>query len=359
MINETTNTEFRFSTLQSIRLNDIADVQNLSLISCISPVPLREGIIMKKTCWLLPLMLMAVLSLSGSLVFAQGSAADLYKQAIEDLRNNLDSEAGEKLEQASAAGATGENLANIRYALGYTYARQGRNDKAVSVLDQLVADSPDSANGRYLLGVSLIRRMDNQSITRGTEVLDQLGRENPGSIATIAANSAARLIHTQTTTSYAAGNAKAALDRITDMLNRFGKTPASSKRENLNIKFSAGVYLMATGDLDGAQFEFDYLSLNRPNFSLKNGVNLDQIRSNLYYQTALARVKEGGKQGGEAALKLMAEAEAIGGGNEAANHHLKSLAYGLVGNEEEAAKSTAAMTAADPEYAARIAAPAQ
>lgn len=313
---------------------------------------------MKKTVWLLPLMLMALVSLSASLAFAQGSAADLMKQGLENLQNNMDADAAEVLEQAAGAAAPGQELAEVQYALGYAYARQGQNGKAIKVLDELVAATPDSVNGRYLLGISLIRRMDSKNISRGTEVLDQLGRENPGTVATMVAQSAARLIHTQTTINYAAGGAKAALRRTSDLLDRFGKSPAPTKGENFNIKFSAGVYLMATGDLDGAQFEFDYLSLNRPGFSLRNGVKLNDVRSNLYYQTALARLKEGGKQGGEAALKMMAEAEALGGGNEAANHHLKALAYELVGNTEEAANSMAAVAAADSEYAARIAAPA-
>jgi tetratricopeptide (TPR) repeat protein len=313
---------------------------------------------MKKTFWLLPLMLMAALSLSGSLAFAQASAEDLSKQGLENLRNNMDAEAAEVLEQAATAAAPGKELADIQYALGYAYARQGKNGKAIQVLDELVAASPDSINGRYLLGISLIRRMDSKNIARGTEVLDQLGRENPGTIATMVANSAARLIHTQTTINYAAGGAKSALRRTSDLLDRFGRNPAPTKKENQNIQFSAGVYLMANGDLDGAQFEFDYLALKKKNLALNNGVTLGQIRSNLYYQSALVRLKEGGKQGGEGALKMMAQAEALGGGNEAANHHLKSLAYGLVGNEEEAAKSMAAVATADPEYAARIAAPA-
>ena len=82
---------------------------------------------MKKTFWLVSLMLMAVLSLSGSLAFAQGSAADLYNQGLEDLRNNMDADAAEKLEQAAAAASPGEELSSIQYALAYAHARQWGN----------------------------------------------------------------------------------------------------------------------------------------------------------------------------------------------------------------------------------------
>lgn len=311
---------------------------------------------MNKLYWLVPLTLLVALGLSGTPAFAQGNAEELYKQGVEDLQNNLYADAVEKLEQASSD-AEGDALAQIRYALGYAHAKQSRYSKAAQVLDKLVADSPDSSNGRYLLGVSLIRSMERSNIKRGMEVLNQLARENQGTIQTISANSAARLGHTLSTIDYASGQSKVALDGISDLLDRFGKNPAPTKIENLNIKFSAGVYLMATGDLSGAQFEFDYLTLNRPDFALNNGTTLNQVRSNLYYQTALARLKEGGKQGGEGALKMMEQADSLGGGNKAANHHLKALAYGLTGNEEEKAKEYAAVAEADSEYAARIATP--
>lgn len=312
---------------------------------------------MKKLFWLVPFAFLLTLGLMSNTAFGMKHVIELFNQGIEDLQNNLYAEAIEKLEQTSGAGAQGENLATIRYALGYAHAKLWQYDKAVQVLDELVKASPDSQNGRYLLGVTLIRTMEGAKIKRGLEVLNQLARENPGSIATISANSAARLRHTQSTIDYASGKPSSALDGISDLLNRFGKDPAPTKSENLNIKFSAGVYLMATGDLSGAQFEFDYLTLNQPSFALNNGTTLNQVRSNLYYQTALARVKEGGKQGGEAALKMMEEADRLGGGNKAANHHLKALAYGLVGNDGEKAKEMAAVTGADPEYAARIVAP--
>lgn len=316
---------------------------------------------MKKLYWLVPLAFLLTLGLTSNPAFGMNHLTGLYKQGIEDLQNNLYAEAIEKLEQASGDAASltdaGEVLAQIRYALGYAHAKLWQYDKAISVLDELVTASPDAKNGRYLLGVTLIRTMDGANIKRGLEVLNQLARENPGSIATISANSAARLRHTHSTIDYAAGQTKTALDGISDLLNRFGKDPAPTKAENLNIKFSAGVYLMATGDLSGAQFEFDYLTLNQPGFALNNGTTLSQVRSNLYYQTALVRLKEGGKQGGEAALNMMEEADKLGGGNKAANHHLKALAYGLVGDEEGKAKEYAAVTEADPEYAARIAAP--
>ena len=309
---------------------------------------------MKKMFWLLPLTIVVTLGLSGSLIFAQ-DVAQLYTRGIEDLQNNLDAEAVESLEQAAEAAAVGsKELGQVRYALGYAYARQGQNGKAITVLDQLVADSPDSVNGRYLLGVSLIRRMGGDNVERGIEVLHQLAREKEGNVATIAMNASARLMHTQSTINYAAGDSGSALGSISDLLDRFGSNPAPTKSENQNIKFSAGVYLMASGDLDGAQFEFDYLALKAKDFSLANGTTLSEIRSNLYYEAALARLKEGGKVGGEGALGLMKQAEKLGGGNPAANHHLKALAYGLTGNTEEQAKSMAAVAAADPEYAARI-----
>lgn len=311
---------------------------------------------MKKMYWLVPLTLLAALALAGGQAFAQNSS-ELYKQAVEDLQNNLDADAAEKLEQASAGEATDENLAAIRYALGYAYARQGQNNKAIKVMDKLVADTSDSVNGRYLLGVTLVRRMGSGNISRGMEVLNQLSREKSGTIGTIAGNSAARLIHTQSTIDYAAGQSKQALTRIRDLLNRFGRDPAPLRSENLNIKFSAGVYLMASGDLDGAQFEFDYLALNQPGFALANGTTLSQIRSNLYYQTALTRLKEGGKQGGEGSLKMMMEADKLGGGNTAANHHLKALGHTLAGNEADAAEEWNSVAEADPEYAARVAPP--
>jgi tetratricopeptide (TPR) repeat protein len=316
---------------------------------------------MKKLYWLVPLAFLLTLGLAGNPAFGMNHLSELYKQGIEDLQNSLYAEAIEKLEQASADAASitdaDEVVAQIRYALGYAHAKLWHYDSAITVLDELVTASPESKNGRYLLGVSLIRTMESVEIERGMEVLHQLARENPGSIATISANAAARLRHTQSTIDYASGDADSALAGISDLMSRFSRTPAPTKPENFNIQYSVGVYLMATDDLPGAQFEFDYLALKQPEFALNNGTTVNQVRSNLYYQSALNRLKEGGKLGGEGALNYMEQADKLGGGNKAANHHLKALAHGLAGNEEEQAKEYAAVAEADSEYAARIAAP--
>jgi len=285
-----------------------------------------------------------------------------YKQGVEDLQNNLDAEAAQAFEKGLEAAFGGTNplpsdadsVKETRYALGYSQARQGRHFNAVEVLDELVEVAPEMIGARYLLGVSLIRSMTNENIQRGMEVLKQMARENEGDTATIAMNSSARLIYNYSTIDYAAGEAQTSLDLVSGLLANYGNNPAPTKSENQHLKFSAGVYLMATGDLDGAQFELDYLALKSKDYTLANGTTLTAIRSNLYYQAALNRLQEGGADGGKGALEMMKQADKLGGGNTAANHHVKALAHELAGNAEEAAKELAAVAAADPGYAAKI-----
>lgn len=338
---------------------------------------------MKKMCWLVALAFVATVGFTGSSAFAQGNIEDTaaklendpanqelrgrlvtlyYKQGVEDLQNNLDAEAAQALEKGLEAAFGGTNpiasdadsVKETRYALGYAHARQGRHFNAVEVLDELVAVAPEMISARYLLGVSLIRSMTNENILRGMEVLKQMARENEGDTATIAMNSSARLIYNFSTIDYAGGEAQTALEMISDLLAKYGNNPAPSKSENQDIKFAVGVYLMASGDLDGAQFELDYLALKSKDYSLASGVTLTEIRSNLYYQAALNRLQEGGKDGGNGALAMMKQADKLGGGNKAANHHVKALAHELTGNAEKAAEELAAVASADPDYAARI-----
>ncbi len=94
-----------------------------------------------------------------------------------------------------------------------------------------------------------------------------------------------------------------------------------------------------SGEIDGALFELDWLAVARKaeDYALDNGTTLNQVRADTYYQAALARLEEGGETGGQGALDMLAQVEAIegaGGPNAHLTAHARALAYNQMGNSE-------------------------
>ena len=109
----------------------------------------------------------------------------IYRQGLEDLRNNFAPDAVTTLENGLEVAQEGPKpmadsspaVKDMRYALGYAFSQQGRYFDAVPVLDDLVASAPELISARYLLGVTLIRSNSNENILRGMEVLAQMAAE--------------------------------------------------------------------------------------------------------------------------------------------------------------------------------------
>ncbi len=329
--------------------------------------------------WLVALTALAVIGFTGGPVFAQSAEIDetssrlandpgnqelrvrlvnlYYKQALEDLQNNLDADAVGTLNKGleTASGGTNpvsdshESVAETRYALGYALARQGKYFDAVLVIDDLVAAQQENFTARYLLGVTLIRSNTNENIQRGMEVLKQIAAESPGTNETASRTASARLTYNISTTEYAGGNAKGAADMMSDLFAKHGDTPGANDAENQHLKFASGVYLAATGDSSGAQFQLDGLAQEASGYALNNGTTLDQVRSNVHYQAALDALSSGGSSGGATALDAIRQVEDIDGSS-VTTMHVKALAYSLTGDSEAMNNEMDAIKSADQSY---------
>ncbi len=303
---------------------------------------------MKLSPWIFTLALAVLFSVSGTFVYAQDAAVKAFEEGTEDLQNNLVGDAITKLEAGLAAGQSGSNplpdtdelIVKIRYAYAYALARERRFFDAIPELDVLVESAPEMEEAKYLLAVTLIRSMSNENVMRGMGLLKRMADESTVSSGrTIAMNTAAQLGFNVSTAEYAAGDPEAAAQLLNGLRRDYGQALGKDKAENQNIRFAVGVYLRDAGDLDGALYELDILAGagEAQDYALKSGTTLSQVRADVYYQTALARLEEGGETGGREALDLIKQLEILEGtdGPDANfNTHARALAYSLTGDSE-------------------------
>jgi tetratricopeptide (TPR) repeat protein len=317
---------------------------------------------MKTSRWLFAFALVILVSLSGSLAFAQDAVVKYYKQGLEDLQNNLVAEAIKAFEAGLSEGQGGsnplpdtdENIQQTRYAYAYALAQDGRLFDAIPELDVLVESAPDMDVAKYLLGVTLMRTMSNENIIRGLSVLKQMadGSSDPNA-RTIAMNGAAQLGYNVSTGEHASGDPEAAAKLINAVLADYGQEPGRDAAENNHIHFALGVYLKDSGDIAGAMSELDTVAGTAADYALQNGTSLTQVRGDAYYQAALAQLQQGGQAGGQGALDLLRKLEEFeGAGGSNAHHimHAKALAYNLTGNANAVNATLKSLRSANPGY---------
>ncbi|MCZ6646108.1 MAG: hypothetical protein O7B79_07695 [SAR324 cluster bacterium] len=285
----------------------------------------------------------------------------IYRQGLEDLRNNFAPDAVTTLENGLEVAQGGPKpmadsspaVKDMRYALGYALSQQGRYFDAVPVMDDLVASAPESISARYLLGVTLIRSNSNENILRGMEVLAQMAAEGDDDDATIAMHASARLMYNLSTGEYAAGEARIALDMLSDLFAKHGNEPGRGDKENNHLKFATGVYLAGAGDSDGAQFELNSLAGDASGYTLQNGTTLDQVRGNALYQVALDQLGKGGAEGGSSALDTIGKVEFFEDSS-VSTMHVKAVAYNLTGDTAAMDQELRGIKSADSSYYDRI-----
>ena len=319
---------------------------------------------MKISPRLLAFALVALLTFSGGLVFAQSAAVSAYRQGLEDLQNNLIKDAITKFETGLNDALSGSNplpdthedIVALRYGYAYALVQDRRLFDAIMELDVLVESAPDMDQPKYLLGVTLMLTMSNENVLRGMDTLKRYEDESADPNArTIAMNTSAQLAYNISTAEYAGGDPGAAAALLNGLFNNYGQTPGRDKAENNHIRYAIGIYLKDSGDIDGAMFELDYLAVARKakDYALKNGTTLNQVRADVYYQAALGRLAEGGQTGGEGALamiKALGKIEGAGGPNAHHVTHAKALAYAMAGNEDAMKREINSLRGANPAY---------
>ena len=281
-----------------------------------------------------------------------------FKQGVEDLSNRFYAEAVGAFQEGLAAGlqeadklsANNPEVEETRYSLAYALVQQGNPHAAIPVLDTLVADSPDYFKGRYLLGVTLVRTIEPQNVSRGLEVLRQIARETSDDIRTISVRTATRLSYNISTVEFASGNTAQALTLVDDVVRDYGNAPGETKAETNALKFALGTYLLDSGEFDSALFEFQYLSEKDKDFALNSGVTLKQVLANAFYQTAVDALSARDADGAERALEMLKEQEKLVGSASAEVHHGRALAHQINGDKEMAREELRAIKAMDESY---------
>lgn len=319
---------------------------------------------MKTALRLTSLAIVALVTIFATQAFGQSGAqmvGDKYEEGISKVRSSDLDGAVAAFQAALAAGqamaGASDAIVQTRYALAYALVQQGKLLDAIPVLDSLVGDAPDNVNGRFLLGVTLVRSFASANTTRGLEVLQQLAKESEGNQKAVATQTAARLAYNASTIEYAAGNSENARDLLGGLTSDLGSAPAASGDENADIRYATGTYLGASGDYAGAQFELGLLITDRKGkykgYANKNGVTAKQVLGGVYYQAAMDAL-DLGADGAEDALNMVKELASLEGGESVDVLHVKALALQAKGDTDGLKAAMEAIMDKDSAYHARI-----
>lgn len=301
------------------------------------------------------LSLLAFLLLTGGMAFGQAAVQKNYDKGVEQLVNSENAAAATSFQAAldSKPAAKSKLSSKVRYGLAFALVTDGQVLKALPVLDELVASSPDNLKARYLLGVALIRSAVAANEARGVEVLAQMAREAEGEAAKIAAQGGATLGYNFSTAEYASGNGAGAVE-IIDNVQSIGDAPGESPELNNGISFAAGTYKTLTGDSAGAQAALGALLAADSSYALKNGVTAKQALSGFYYKAAADSLMTKDAPGADKALELLAELDSAGAGDFADIHHAKALAYNIKGDAAKVASELDIIKRLDATYYGNI-----
>jgi tetratricopeptide (TPR) repeat protein len=241
-----------------------------------------------------------------------------------------------------------------RYGLGYAYFALGQPQEAVVILDQLVAASPRFARARYLLGIALLRMSSEDSMGRGLEVLMQLAKDTPGPDGTAATHAITRYVYNLAVGHAGIGRPGQALAMMRSTRERIGAGTGADAAENQALLFGMGVFQTQTGNSPAGLSEFEALKAANERYRLKNGLTLQQVLANAYYQAGTEQLSRGGQGALQQALMNFENAERYGTGKETDTHHGKALAYKQLNQQDKMAEELALILKLDREYYKRI-----
>jgi len=285
-----------------------------------------------------------------------------WKLGVESLRNGDKAGALDHFQQAVQAGETAQPpltagspaMADAHYGVAYTLMVSGKIMDAIPVAENLVTQAPSNMEARYLLGVLLTRSATADGVKRGMEVLGQMAQESDGDIKTIATRGAGRLGLNFSSAHYAAGSGSAANGIMMAAISGAGNTPGESAEENNMIAYASGVYMVASGNAEGAVSTLSAINTSNSEFKLANGVSIKQVLGGAYYQASLDSLVKGAA-GADRALALLDELTNLEGDGVADVHHAKAQAYELKGDKASAKKHYDAIKDIDPAYHKRVA----
>ena len=285
-----------------------------------------------------------------------------WKLGVESLRGGDNAGALDHFRQAVQAGQSAQPplaansavMVDAQYGVAYALMEDGKIMDAIPVAENLVTQAPESYEARYMLGVLLVRSATSSNITRGLDVLGQMAKETDGDLKIIASRAGGRLGLNYGSALYASGNGSGANSAMTTALGGVGNEPGESPEENQSIQYASGLFMLASGNSNGAIETLGALNSANSGYALKNGVTIKQVLGGAYYQGALSELAKG-KAGADRALALLDELAQIEGDGMADAHHAKAQAYELKGDKANAKAQYDAIKSIDPAYHKRVA----
>jgi tetratricopeptide (TPR) repeat protein len=242
------------------------------------------------------------------------------------------------------------------YGLGYSYHAIGQHERAIATLEQLTGTFPKLLKGRYLLGIAQVQSSDPARIVRGIDALARLAQEDTGPIGQASRRAAAGWALSYGTVLASEGKAAEAV-RLMLMLNPTGHVEGAANREEQQaLLYGAGYFKQQAGNLTDAIADFEALKEINPGFKLRNGITLQVVLSNAYYEGALQQLQESGQEALKLAVEYFDLAEKTGNPKAADVNYGKAVAYLKLGkgHEQDVARELELVAQKDPVLFARV-----